>query len=196
LLTILSVLERFAAEYARLVEAWSWIQHLAHLLAQAEERAAATAEVMSYATGLKAGVSEELREIVLHLEKLTLAFAPYLFAYLDEPLLPRTNNELELFIGQLKKSRRQVTGRKQVSAYILREGRAVAVLFGLPARESWLDAFARVEMAQFRERLAELRRTEERSKCWQIRRRLQAFLGGLEQLWQAQHEAQPCVCIT
>jgi len=196
LLTILKVLERFEAEYVRLVEAWSWIHHLAHLLAHAAGRLEASAEVMSYATGLKDGVSDELREMAGHIEKLTLAFAPYLFAYLDQPLLPRTNNDLELFIGQLKKTRRQVTGRRNVSAYILREGRAVAVFLGLPTRESWLNSFARVEIAHFRERLAELRRTQERSKCWQIRRALQTFLGELEQLWQAESELQPFACLT
>lgn len=196
MLTLLNAVERFETEYVRLVEAWSWIHQLAHLLAQATDRAAATAEIMSYATGLQEGAREGLHEIAQHVEKLTLAFAPYLFVCLDQPLLPRTNNELELFIGQLKKSRRQVTGRKNVGAYILREGHVVAVLFGLPARENWLDSFAKVEMAQFRERLAELRRTEDRSKCWRIRRRLQSFLGGLEQLWQAQNELQLCVCNT
>ena len=196
LLTLLGVLGRCETEYARLVEAWSWIHQLAHLLAHASDRAEATTEILSYATGLKEGASENLREIAQYVEKLTQAFAPYLFAYLDQPLLPRTNNELELFIGQLKKSRRQVTGRKNVSAYLLREGRAVALLFGLPAGENWLDCFAKVEMARFGERLAELRRTEERSKCWQIRRRLQGFLSGLEQLWQAQNEPQLCGCNT
>ena len=179
-----------------MVEAWSWIHQLAHLLAHASDRAEATTEILSYATGLKEGASENLREIAQYVEKLTLAFAPYLFAYLDQPLLPRTNNELELFIGQLKKSRRQVTGRKNVSAYILREGRAVALLFGLPAGENRLDCFAKVEMARFRERLAELRRSEDRSKCWQIRRRLQAFMSGLEQLWQTKNEPQLCGCTT
>lgn len=75
-------------------------------------------------------------------------------------------------------------------------GCTIAVFLGLRARERWLDSFARVEIAHFRERLAELRRFEEQSKCRQIRRALQTFLGELWQIWQAESELQPFACIT
>jgi hypothetical protein len=55
-------------------------------------------------------------------------------------LLPKTNNDLEVFIGQLKKSRRRVTGRKDTTQFILREGRAVACLQSLPDKSVWVLA--------------------------------------------------------
>ncbi len=58
-----------------------------------------------------------LGEWVEHFEKITQSFLPKLFSYLQQPLLPLTNNELEIFIGQLKKRRRQVTGRKNTQAF-------------------------------------------------------------------------------
>ncbi|MDJ0904295.1 MAG: hypothetical protein QNJ55_36490 [Xenococcus sp. MO_188.B8] len=41
-------------------------------------------------------------------------------------------NDLEIFIGQVKKSRRHITGRKNTQSFIRREGSAVAILFALP----------------------------------------------------------------
>lgn len=59
-----------------------------------------------------------------HVEKLTRAFAPKLFAFHDQPLLPKTNYDLETFIGQLKKSRRRATGRKDTCAFILSDAQS------------------------------------------------------------------------
>ena len=91
--------------------------------------------------------------------------------------------DLEICIGQIKKSRRQITGRKNTQSFILREGSAVAILFGLPQDTNWLESFATVELDNFRTALAALRRSSERSKCWQIRRHLKKYLSALEQQW-------------
>lgn len=66
--------------------------------------------------------------------------------------------DLEICIGQIKKSRRQITGRKNTQSFILREGSAVAILFGLPQDTNWLESFATVELDKFRTALAALRR--------------------------------------
>ena len=72
------------------------------------------------------------------MEKITIAFAPQLFEYLKQPLLPRTNNHLELLIGRRKQSRRHITGRKNTQAFILREGSFGAMLLGPPESTTWL----------------------------------------------------------
>jgi hypothetical protein len=103
----------------------------------------------------------------------------------DEPLLPKTNNDLEVFIGQGKKDRRRVTGSKNTTAFLPREGRAVAILLSLPSRSNWIEAFAAVDLKHFAERLAKLRRREERSKVWRIKRNLEVYLNRLELSWQS-----------
>ena len=112
-----------------------------------------------------------------------MAFTPHLFDYLKQPLLPRTNNDLELFIGRIKKSRRHVTGRKNTQEFMLREGSFVAMLFGLPEATDWTDAFSRVNPDEFHHTLDLLRQTDKRKKCWHARRDLEAFLAALEQPW-------------
>lgn len=182
--TLLQAVATRAKQYARLVIAWSWIHCLAQLLDEATTRAEAEAQLLGYATSLPRGADTALDEIAAHVEKLTRAFAPKLFAFHDQPLLPKTNNDLEVFIGQLKKSRRCVTGRKDTCAFILREGRAVALLLSLPSEPEWLTAFATVDLACFQRSLATLRAAEHRSQAWQIRRDLEVYLAHLEQGWK------------
>lgn len=178
---ILETIKSQTKEYARLVVAWSWIHHLAHLLDEGGSRAEAEAQLKQYAATLPRKADKSLSEIAAHIEKLTEAFAPKLFTFHDQPLLPKTNNDLEVFIGQLKKDRRRVTGRKDTCAFILREGRAVALLQSLPAQPNWLASFAAVNVEQFQRSLAELRRADERSQAWRARRDLDVYLALLEQ---------------
>jgi|SRR5882724_6134613 len=119
-------------------------------------------------------------------EKLTVAFTPHLFEYLKPPLLPRTNNDLELFIGRLKKSRRHITGRKNTQEFLLREGTFVAILFGLPQPDSWVDALSRVNPQDFHHNLHLVRQIDRRRKCWHVRRDLPAYLTALERPWVPQ----------
>jgi hypothetical protein len=181
---LLLVINQYAGECAWLSTAFGWIHHLARLLQSAEPRAVAEQHLVEYAAGLEGASNLELGAAAAHIQKLTSAFVPYLFAYLEQPLLPRTNNELEVFIGQLKKARRHATGRKNTTEFILREGSAVAILFGLPAPTDWLASFAHVNVDHFQQALQDLRRPDERSKRWQIRRDLPSYLSGVEGHWQ------------
>ena len=79
-----------------------------------------------------------------------------------------------------------MTGRKNTCEFILREGRAVAMLMSAPTYTNWMERFAAVDISRFQARLAELRREEERSKRWQVRRDLKAYLSGVEQSWGSQ----------
>ena len=90
--------------------------------------------------------------------------------------MPHTNNELELFIGRIKKSRRHITGRKHTQEFILREGSSVAILFGLPPAINWVPPFSRGNINDFYQILNRLRQTEKRRKCCHTRRDLVAYL--------------------
>jgi len=182
--TIVSIVSTLTKQYAQMVVAWSWIHCLAQLLGEGGTRAEAEARLQQYASSLPRGADQELNAMAAHIEKLTSAFGPKLFAFLDEPLLPKTNNDLEVFIGELKKDRRRVTGRKDTCAFILREGRAVALLQSLPTKPEWIEAFGAVDIEYFQKTLRELRCAEQRSQAWRVRRDLQAYLFHLEQDWK------------
>ena len=179
----MSVLPTYQATASLLAQAFGWIRQIAHRLDGEGSAAKAEHNLLDYLTQISKETTAPLVEWVQHFEKITQSFLPKLFSYLQQPLLPLTNNELEIFIGQLKKRRRQVTGRKNTQAFILREGSAVAILFGLPQETDWLESFAQVNLDDFHTSLAALRRGEQRSKCWRIRRALKNYLSGLEQRW-------------
>lgn len=179
---MLAVLNVFQKEYEKLVMLFSWIYQIAHLLEVKTSYEEARSQLLACLQEIKQhGIAPEMNSITAYLEKITVAFAPHLFEYLKQPLLPRTNNDLELFIGRVKKARRHITGRKNTQEFILREGSFVAILFGLPAPLPWGDVFARVNPHDFHHSLSLLRQTAKRRKCWHARRDLVAYLAALEQ---------------
>jgi hypothetical protein len=181
---MLAVLNIFQKEFEPLVMLFSWIHQIAHLLQTQTNCEEAQSQLLAFVQELKQScLPTELLSVVTYVEKITVAFAPHLFDYLKQPLLPRTNNDLELFIGRIKKSRRHITGRKNTQAFILREGSFVAMLFGLPHTNNWVDAFSKVNRNDFHDTLNLLRHTDKRSKGWQTRRDLGAYLAALAQPW-------------
>ena len=180
----LEVLSEYRDEYRQVSKACEQIQQVAHLLNEAEEETDPQAELGKQIKHIQRmrSLPAEWRD---HMAKITTSFAPQLFAYLEEPALPRTNNDLEVFIGQMKKARRQATGRKNTQEYILREGQYVAVLYGIAGSRNWVEEFARVDREEFKRKLRELRRSTERSKCWRIRRDLKSYLEDLEGRWRS-----------
>jgi hypothetical protein len=184
---MLSVLNVFQKAYEQLVIRFSWVYQIAHLLKAQTSGEEAQAQLLPLVHELKhSGLPTELVRVMTDVEKITVALAPHLFEYLKHPLLPRTHNDLELFIGRIKKSRRHITGRKNTQACILRDGTLVAILFGLPQPESWVDAFSRVNPHDFHHNLNLGRHIDKRRKCWHVRRDLPAYLAALERPWVPQ----------
>jgi hypothetical protein len=181
---MLAVLNQFQKEFARLVIRFSWIPHIAHLLNAGTTDEDAPSQLLTFLHGLRHSCPhEDLLNVVAYLEKITAAFTPSLFEHVKQPLLPRTTNALELFIGRIKKSRRHITGRKNTQAFMLRAGSFVAMLFGLPQTNNWVEAFSRVTPAEVHHSLILLRQTDKRSKCWHVRRDFIVYLTALEQHW-------------
>jgi hypothetical protein len=184
---MLSVLNLFHKEYAQLVILFSWVYQIAHRLKAQPSCEEAQAQLLTLVHELKhSGLPTERLRVMTYVEKITVAFAPHLFEYLKQPLLPRTNNDLELFIGRIKKSRRHITGRKNTQEFILREGTFVAILFGLPQPDSWVEAFSRVNPHDFHHHLTLVRPIDKRRQCWHVRRDLPAYLAALARPWVTQ----------
>jgi hypothetical protein len=187
LLRMLTVVHQFQPAFEQLVLLFSWIHHIAHLLEADPSCEDPQSQLLTCVHHLRQRCPhKDLLSLVAYLEKITVAFTPHLFEYLKQPLLPRTNNDLELFIGRIKKSRRQITGRKNTQEFMLREGSSVAVLFGLPHTDNWVDAFSRVHPTDFHHTLTLLRQPEKRRKCWRARHDLAVYLAALEQPWISQ----------
>jgi hypothetical protein len=174
----------FQQKFEQLMRLFSGIYHIAHLVKADSSYEDTQSQLLTFVHQLQHRCPhEELLSLVAYVEKMTVASTPHLFDYLQQPLLPRTTNDLELFIGRIKKSRRHVTGRKNTQEFILREGCFVAILFGFSQVTNWVDVFAQVTPHDFYHTLNLLRQPDKRCKCWQVGRNLGAFLAALEHPW-------------
>lgn len=168
---LLAVVDRLRPEFEHLSQAFAWISQIAHLLEAPPDTTPARAarRLEAFVQTLPRQVKQGppfLHEVAIHFGKLTASFGPALFSYLEAPLVPRTNNELEVFIGQLKKFHRRMTGRKNTDAFILRRGRAVAVLFSWPPEATSLSRLAAVPLEGFRSNLVALQQPSRYRKKW------------------------------
>jgi hypothetical protein len=106
-----------------------------------------------------------------------------LFACYDQPLMPRTNNDLEIFFGGLKRERRRNTGRKGTQDYLLRYGPYLAFDRAEP-EEALLCRLRMVNQADLHaERRAMWAGSQRRRIMWRFRHRRDAFCADIERRW-------------
>jgi hypothetical protein len=186
----LSFLSEYQSRYEELKTGFSIIDEIVKILSTPQDELQSQQQLMALIEqqtqqfqAAQAAQVSDLNTWIAHFAKITQAFVPKLFTYQRQPRLPCTNNALELFISQLKKTRRKATGRKTTQSFILREGAWVAKLLSLPNSVDWTQAFAHVDDSAFRQTLKTLRQSEARRKYWQIRRHLSDYLQALEQRW-------------
>ena len=180
----LSFLPEYQTRYEELNTGFAMISGISKILPTRQSEQQSQQQLLSFIEQQRQrfkSAASEIKSWVEHFAKITQAFVSKLFAYQRQPLLPCTNNDIEIFIGQLKKTRRKATGRKNTQSFILREGAWVAVLLSLTAPTDWMSAFAQVNYSAFRQILKNVRQSETHRKHWQIRRHLSTYLQALEQ---------------
>jgi hypothetical protein len=111
-------------------------------------------------------------------------FWPGLFHCYDQPLLPRTNNEIELYYHRLKRQRRRNTGRKGTQDYLVRYGPYLA--YDQDESEAIILSHCRcVDQASLRsQRLAMRQKAARRQVMWRFRHRRDAFCADLKRRWE------------
>ena len=118
-----------------------------------------------------------------HLILIVRRLWPGLFPCYDQPLLPRTNNDLEVFFGGLKRKRRRNTGRKGTQDYLLRYG-AYLVFDRNEPEEASLRRARLVNQADLRAQRLAMRGQSERGRVmWRFRHRRDAFCADIEWRW-------------
>jgi hypothetical protein len=199
LLNRLACLSNYQTRFEQLRQGFEAVHQIAELLEGQSDENQAQQQLQSYIAqwiknlgSAQTAENEVLNTWGKHVERITHVFLPKLFAYCRQPLLPHTNNALEIFIGHLKQTRRKTTGRKNVQAFILREGAWVATLLSLPVNTNWQQSFIDVNYQEFQQTLKRLRRASEQSKLWHIRHNLTDYLLNLETQWaSSQRVLQP-----
>ena len=143
----------FVSQVERYRRQRQWLIDLEHLLDPERDPPKSSASVRQaverYLVDLTTGHThdDEDQRAAAHINQIFRSFGWGLFTCYDVAGLPRTNNELERFMRQIKMGRRRVSGRKNVHDFIIRYG-AYADLVD-PA-ESLDELLARLAMKSIR----------------------------------------------
>ena len=150
--------------------------------------ASVTQAVDDYLVGLVTRNTLDLEDqrVAEHINQIFRNFWWGLFTCYDVEGLPRTNNELERFIRQIRMGNRRVSGRKNVHDFILRYGAYAALID--PA-ESLEELLARMDEVDQEEFLKERKRLNlsliDEAKIHRFRHHRADYLAELEARWEA-----------
>lgn len=124
--------------------------------------------------------------VAAHINRIFRSFWWGLFASYDVAGLPRTNNELERFIRQIKMSQRRVSGRKNVQDFIIRYGAYAALVDETENLDELLARLEQVDQAEFLKERQQLNLTLlQEAKVHRFRFHRADFLADLETRWEA-----------
>jgi hypothetical protein len=192
----LIVLSRRRLPFASRVERYrrqrQWLIDLEHLLDPDRGPAKTSAEVAqaveAYLLDLTAHRAVDLEDqaVAAHINRIFRSFWWGLFASYDAAGLPRTNNELERYIRQIKMSQRRVSGRKNVQDFIVRYGAYAALVDEVESLDELLARLEQVDQAEFLKERQQLNLTLiQEVKVHRFRFHRADFLAELEARWEA-----------
>jgi Transposase IS66 family len=192
----------WADQLAQVKRLHGWVLEVEHIL---DESLAKKGEVVSNATvgsrldswraqmapRLTDGTLSELeQECLTECLQLLSNLRPHLVQCYDRAGFPRTNNEMERSIRQLKTRYRRISGRKNWNAYLLRYGRSVAYYEwweqDATRRQQLIERASKLDRARWRALRRETTVVQhEQLTRFRFRHKRQALLASLEARWAA-----------
>lgn len=181
----------FASQVDRYRRQRQWLIDLEHLLDPGRDPGKTSAEVRqaiaTYLVDLTThrATDPEDQVVVDHINRIFRSFWWGLFACYDVAGLPRTNNELERYIRQIKMSQRRVSGRKNVQDFIIRYGAYAALVDEAESLDELLVRLEQVDQAEFLKERQQLNLTLlQEAKIHRFRFHRADFLADLEARWE------------
>jgi hypothetical protein len=137
-----------------------------------------------------AGTASSEQRALAHFGAVTARLRPHLLECYAGPGLPRTNNEMEGFIRQVKSRYRRISGRKNWNRYLLRYGRRIVYYepSSPPGHEGMDNGPVRgpIDRAAWREARADQQaRQQEQLTQYRFRHKQAECLAALEARWAA-----------
>lgn len=182
----------FAAQIERYRRQRQWLIDLEHLLDPERDppktSSSVTQVVDTYLLDLTTRSTHDAEDLLgaNHINQTFRSFWWGLFICYDVQGLPRTNNELERFIRQIKMGQRRVSGRKNVHACIIRYGAYTALI---DPSESLDELLARLDEVDQQEFLKERKRLSmtllQETNLYRFRYHRADYLAELEARWEA-----------
>ena len=185
--------------YERITRQQEWFLGLADLLdvpltkthdwptQTGAEVAQALSDYLDALDALGTELADELRDdlsLFRHLRRRVEQWAPGLFWTFEIPALPRTNNDLEADIGDIKEQYRRITGRRSLKDYLMRYGPYLTFDDDHDDPDELLAWFQDVNRQRFLDEHAKLDALRERLRNMQrFRQDPDHFLAETERLW-------------
>lgn len=182
----------FAAQVDRYRRQRQWLIDLDHLLDPERDLPKSSASVRQavdrYLIGLTTRSTHDAEDqrVANHINQIFRSFWWGLFTCYDVEGLPRTNNELERFIRQIKMGHRRVSGRKNVHDFIIRYGAYAALVDPAESLDELLARMDEVDQEEFLKERKRLKLTLlEEAKDHRFRYHRADYLAELEARWEA-----------
>jgi hypothetical protein len=179
-------LQRTAARWPPLKDAYVLVHQAAHILANHEQQTGAQIResYLAYVAHMQEQQARlgELSTAIDHFVEITENFAPGLFQCYDVPDLPRTNNDLEHCFGVARAHERRATGRRGAIPGVVVRG-SVRLMAVVVTKQEDLQAadLQPSDYQAWRQLRAQLRyREEARRKQFRFRKDPAAYLAALE----------------
>lgn len=180
----------FAERVERYQRQRQWLIDLEHLLDPEREPPKTSVTVSQaidrYLVDLTTRISHDAqdRDVAARINQVFRHFWWGLFACYDVDGLPRTNNELERFIRQIKMGQRRVSGRKNVHDFIIRYGPYAAMIDDTESQDELLARLEQVDQDEFLKERKQLNLTLlQEEKIYRFRFHRDNYLAELEARW-------------
>ncbi len=182
----------FAAQIARYRRQRQWLIDLEHLLDPERDppktSTSVTQAVNCYLIDLTTRNTHDAEDqrVAEHVNQIFHSFWWGLFTCYDVEGLPRTNNELERFIRQIKMRQRRVSGRKNVHDFVIRYGAYAALIDPAESLDELLARLDEVDQDEFLKERKRLNMTLlEETNIYRFRHHRADYLSELEARWEA-----------
>jgi len=182
----------FTAQTERYRRQRQWLIDLEHLLDPERDPPKTSSDVTQavdhYLMDLLTHKTHDLEDqkVAVHINQIFRSFWWGLFTSYDVKGLPRTNNELERFIRQIRMGYRRVSGRKNVHDFVIRYGAYAALIDPTESLDQLLARMAEVDQDEF---LKERKRLSlsllEEAKIHRFQYHRTEYLAELEAQWEA-----------
>lgn len=161
LLKVLFIVDELKPRYRRVNRLYKLIFKANQILSQEATAEKVEANMLAYFDDLvKLFVRFKLRvekAAVANMLRYTASYWEGLFYHYDCKVVPRTNNELEVYIRSLKIAYRKTTGRASCQSYIIRYGAYVTLLDPFISQEEILSRLRLIGYVAFRRCFTEIR---------------------------------------